>query len=549
MRCRTESVQSAAMRIRWRPAKMSLATKSRLLFGASAVLIIGAALFVQFQRMEQLTRQLNESAGRAVAMNEIARHVETMPRTRASASTQPATQPVRYDYGPVTLEAPRLLTAETVRAMDEKRFERAALDRFVRRSDRRNFSQLIDSPQGPIFHYAEPLRLSLSCTECHTAPTTTFSADVDPTTRPAIDPVFGIVTVQIPNQIETVQIILNRVFLVAAGLLSGLMAIVILSFVISRLILRPVRVLQETAEKVSEGDLNIRATISSGDEFQRLSETFNTMLINLKNSADQLQAANRTLDMKLVKLAETNVGLNEANQMKNDFLANVSHELRTPLNSILGFADLLRTSPAVANDAKTSRYVGNIVNSGTSLLELINDLLDIAKIESGRMEAKPSDLVVSDLFEGLVSLLKPLCEKKKLTIVAQTSPDVPIIRTDPARLQQVLYNLLSNAIKFSPEKATVDLIAARLDEEHVKICVVDRGPGIDPKHQKVIFEKFRQIDSGVTRQHGGTGLGLSISRELMRLLGGSIGVDSVPGQGATFWCILPIRLEVGTGTD
>jgi two-component system, NarL family, sensor histidine kinase BarA len=494
--------------------------------------------------MEQLTRQLNESAGRAVAMNELARHVETMPRTRATPSTQPATQPARYDYGSVTLDAPRLLTAEAVRSLDEKRFERAALDRFVRRSDRRYFSQLTDSPQGPIFHYAEPLRLDLTCAECHTAPTTNFAADADPTTRATSDPVFGIVTVQIPNQIETVQIILNRVFLVAAGLLSGLMAIVILSFVISRLILRPVRVLQETAEKVSEGDLNIRATISSGDEFQRLSETFNTMLINLKNSTDQLQSANRTLDMKLVKLAETNVGLNEANQMKNDFLANVSHELRTPLNSILGFADLLRTAPSVTGDPKTSRYVGNIVNSGTSLLELINDLLDIAKIESGKMEAKPSDLVVSDLFEGLISLLKPLCEKKKLTIVAQTSPDVPIVRTDPARLQQVLYNLLSNAIKFSPERASIDLIAARLNEDQIRICVVDRGPGIDLKHQKIIFEKFRQVDSGVTRQHGGTGLGLSISRELMRLLGGSIGVDSVPGHGATFWCILPIRLEV-----
>lgn len=532
------------MRIRWRPAKMSLATKSRVLFGASALLIIGAALFVQFQRMEQLTRQLNESAGRAVATNEIARHVVTQRRS-TSISSDASTQPTRYDYGSVMLDAPRLLAAEAVRAMDESSFERAALDRFVRRAERRYYSQLNTTSQGQVFYYAEPLRLGVSCVECHARPATTPTFEgADPTTRPTSEPVFGVVTVQIPNQIETVQIILNRVFLVAAGLLSGLTAIVILSFVFSRLILRPVRVLQETAEKVSEGDLNIRATISSGDEFQKLSETFNTMLINLKQGADQLQAANRTLDMKLVKLAETNVGLNEANAMKNEFLANVSHELRTPLNSIIGFADLLRSAPSVSGDAKLTRYVANIVNSGTSLLDLINDLLDIAKIESGKMEAKPSDLVVSDLFEGLVSLLKPLCEKKKLTIAAQASPDVPIIHTDAARLQQVLYNLLSNAIKFSPEKASIDLVAARLDEGHIKICVVDRGPGIDPKHQKLIFEKFRQVDSGVTRQHGGTGLGLSISRELMRLLGGSIGVESTPGEGATFWCSLPIRLQV-----
>lgn len=528
---------------------MSLATKSRLLFGGAAVLIIGAALFVQFQRMEQLTSALNPSAGRAVAINEVARHVVMMSETAAAtrATTRPTTLPIRYAYNSYSLEAPRLWRSDEVRQLPERSFERMALERFARRGDREDYSQLVDSPQGPVFFYARPLRLDLSCMKCHvptTADVTTAPADDrDPTTRPAAESLYGIVSVQIPNQIPTTQIVLNRVFLVAAGLLSGLLAIVILSFVISRLILRPVRVLQETAEKVSEGDLNIRSTISSGDEFQKLSETFNTMLINLKQGADQLQAANRTLDMKLVKLAETNVGLNEANTMKNEFLANVSHELRTPLNSILGFADLLRTITPISSDAKASRYVGNIINSGTSLLDLINDLLDIAKIEAGKMETRPSDLVVSDLFEGLVSLLKPLCEQKKLTIAAQASPDVPIVHTDPARLQQVLYNLLSNAIKFSPERATIDVVAARLDEGHIKICVVDRGPGIDPQHQKVIFEKFRQVDSGVTRQHGGTGLGLSISRELMRLLGGSIGVDSAVGQGATFWCILPIRME------
>jgi two-component system, NarL family, sensor histidine kinase BarA len=534
------------MRLRWRPAKMSLATKCRVLFGVSAALIIGAALFVQWQRLEQLTRELNLSAGRAVTRTEVARHILEMSKPTDRAATRPTRNAERLDFGELDLTPPRLIGAATLEAMSPDDFEKQAFDRFKRRMERESYSTLIDSPRGQAFFYAEPLTIVQSCLACHSPPPSSrvrAPGSLAPSTTAAEAP-FGIVAVRFPNQIPAKQIFLNRIFLVAAGLISGLLAIMILSFVISRLILRPVRVLQETAEKVSEGDLNIRARISSGDEFQRLSETFNAMLINLKRSADDLTAANRTLDMKMVALAETNVGLNEANRLKTEFLANVSHELRTPLNSILGFAELLRGAAAASPDAKVSRYVNNITNSGSNLLELINDLLDIAKIEAGKLDVRPSELSLSDLFEGLAALLKPLAEKKRLTIVASVASDIPIVRTDPARLQQVLYNLLSNAIKFSPEGERVDLSAERVAGDRVKISVVDRGPGIDAAHHTIIFEKFRQIDSSATREHGGTGLGLSISRELVRLLHGTIGVDSEPGRGATFWCVLPVTLEV-----
>src|SRR5205814_5454779 len=139
----------------------------------------------------------------------------------------------------------------------------------------------------------------------------------------------------------------------------------------------PMRVLQETAEKVSEGDLNIRCDISSNDEFQQLSETINQMLANLQEGEDQLRAINKGLDLKLGQMAESNVALYESNRLKSEFLANVSHELRTPLNSILGFAQLLRDVVANGADPKVSRYLQNILNSGNHLLELINDLLDL----------------------------------------------------------------------------------------------------------------------------------------------------------------------------
>jgi signal transduction histidine kinase len=336
--------------------------------------------------------------------------------------------------------------------------------------------------------------------------------------------------------------------MLTAGLLAGTLAIIVFYLITTRLILQPVRVLQETAEKVAEGDLNIRSDISTGDEFQQLSETFNTMLTNLKNSADQLRAVNKSLDLKLGQLAESNVALYESNRMKNEFLANVSHELRTPLNSILGFADLLKDTATVSADAKSTRYIQNIVNSGRHLLELINDLLDLAKIEAGRMDVRPAAISLGDLFEGLISVLKPLSETKQLSIVPTISTDVPIIETDASKLQQVLYNFLSNAIKFSPPGGRIDLAAERV-EDGVRIAVTDRGPGIPPDKQSVIFEKFRQLDASVTRQHSGTGLGLAISKELTTLLGGAIGVNSLPGAGSTFWVMLPIAISPTPGGE
>jgi two-component system, NarL family, sensor histidine kinase BarA len=196
-------------------------------------------------------------------------------------------------------------------------------------------------------------------------------------------------------------------------------------------------------------------------------------------------------------------------------------------------------------DAKTLRYVSNILQSGRSLLDLINELLDLAKIEAGKMEIRSEPLVVGDLFEGLVNVLRPLTEQKELTIVPHVSPDVPILQTDPGKLQQVLYNFLSNAIKFSPPGGRIELTAQRDGAEHVRIAVTDHGPGIAPEKQSIIFEKFRQIDGSVTRTHSGTGLGLAISRELSILLSGSIGVKSAPGEGATFWITIPLKILPG----
>lgn len=534
------------MKLGLRQLPISLAAKCQILFGAAVVLIIFAALFVPWQRMEQLTEQLNEKAAAAVARTALAEHVARQsdkpqgpPTTQPATVYPPTTQPSQTIEGQAFM--PPRLVGVAAAAENLTRFEQAAMQRFLRNRNLLSFSRYYDTKEAASggYRYAAPLYSSAECTRCHNDPAAVgLSSGNASTTQPNV--LLGLVSVDMPSQISSRQILLNRVFFMTAGLIAGTLATVIFYLIISRLILQPVRVLQETAEKVSQGDLNIRSDINTGDEFQVLSETFNTMLANLKNSADQLRAVNKSLDLKLGQLAQTNVALYESNRLKSEFLANVSHELRTPLNSILGFAELLRELIQPLNDPKAVRYIQNITTAGHNLLDLINDLLDLAKIEAGKMEVRSEPLSLPDLFEALISVLKPLTESKNVTIVPAVASDVPIIQTDPAKLQQILYNLLSNAIKFSPPGQNIDLSAC-LEDQSVRISVTDKGPGIDPDKQELIFEKFRQLDGSVTRQHGGTGLGLAISKELTALLGGVIGVQSAPGKGATFYVILPLK--------
>jgi len=548
---------------RLRQLEISLAAKCQLLFGAAVVLILSAALFVPWQRMEQLTEQINERSAKALAETAKAQHIlwASRPPQERQAVPMPSRLAGAANTLPVndegrSIAVPHLLARWNMPPKPAS-FDRRSIEHFTKHPNFESYSQPFENRDGTdSVHFALALRAEESCVRCHAAQIQQAGLAKLPTTRstaraaataPAIPPdtLIGLVSLEMKSQVDTSQLLLNRIFLLTAGLLAGTLAILVFYLITSKLILQPVRVLRETAEKVSKGDLNVRSHIFTGDEFQHLSETFNVMLANLKESEDQLRAINKSLDLKMGQLAESNVALYESNRLKSEFLANVSHELRTPLNSILGFAELLRDTTGDKADPRTARYLQNILNSGRNLLELINDLLDLAKIEAGRMEVRSAPLPLNDLFEGLTGILKPLSEKKNLTIVTSIAGDVPILQTDAAKLQQVLYNFLSNAIKFSPAGGQIDLTAERVEDGRVLISVADRGPGIDPDKQQIIFEKFRQIDGSVTREHGGTGLGLAISKELTTLMGGEIGVRSTPGAGATFYILLPVRIEAG----
>jgi signal transduction histidine kinase len=501
--------------------------------------------------MEGLVQEVNLQTAQGVAQQAVWEHVARQSRHEPAI---PATRPAA-DWTPNFIW-PRLIPVNPPKSMKLDRFEQRALRLFTSNPDASHEFLGYRLKNEDRYRLAMPLYNEPSCLACHgnggpmaaMGPAGAAVAPVTatlPVTRPQGRPLLGMVTVDIPSQVTGNQLFLNRVFILLAGLIAGTLAIAVLYVIVTRLILQPVRILQETAEKVSQGDLNIRSDISTRDEFQQLSETFNTMLANLKSSDDQLRASNKALDLKLGQLAQTNIALYESNRLKSEFLANVSHELRTPLNSILGFTELLKETVGDNPDAKSARYLQNILQAGRNLLDLINDLLDLAKIEAGRMDVRAEPLSLGDVFEGLINLLKPLAEAKNLSIVPSVQAEIPIIYSDPAKLQQVLYNFLSNAIKFSPVGGQVEMSARAEGNDNVRIAVTDHGPGIDPAQHAVIFEKFRQIDGSVTRQHGGTGLGLAISKELIDLLGGTIGIQSQSGQGATFWVILPLKIQPG----
>ncbi len=240
-----------------------------------------------------------------------------------------------------------------------------------------------------------------------------------------------------------------------------------------------------------------------------------------------------------------------ANRYKSEFLANMSHELRTPLNSILILSDQLRQNGAGNLNDKQVRHADIIHRAGHELLELINDVLDLAKIESGRMQLKLEPLNLRELLNELDVALGPMAEQKGLALKMTVDPNVPLtLNSDRARLQQILHNLLTNALKFT-ERGGVELLASCLPADGqtgplLQLQVRDSGIGIAPDQQERIFQAFQQIDGSISRHYGGTGLGLAITRQLVEVLGGHLTVVSELGQGATFTVQLPVELIAGT---
>jgi PAS domain S-box-containing protein len=237
-----------------------------------------------------------------------------------------------------------------------------------------------------------------------------------------------------------------------------------------------------------------------------------------------------------------------ANRAKSQFLANMSHELRTPLNAIIGFSEVLSDQTFGSLNDRQLRYTNNILTSGRHLLTLINDILDLAKVEAGRMELVLALFSAQSAISDVQNIARALANKKKITLVTQVDSDLPKILADQSKFKQILYNLLSNAVKFTPEGGTVT-VKAEIIEGSLHVAVSDTGVGIRPEDQERIFGEFEQVDSSYARQQQGTGLGLALTRKLVQLHGGRICVESagIEGQGSTFKFVLPLERDKEAG--
>lgn len=357
------------------------------------------------------------------------------------------------------------------------------------------------------------------------------------------------------------DIIIRSIITAVLFIIIGAVVVYMISTKLSRPLIR----LTESARLLAKGDFAISANIrvNSRDEVGMLAESFTEMAENLKISYEKLEEYSRTLEQKVeertCELREANEKLKELDKIKSDFLSTVSHELRTPLTSVIGFTKIIKKRfeeiiiPQIkTEDGKTLKAmrqigenVGIIISEGERLTSLINDVLDLSKIEAGKVEWKMEPLLMFDIIDQATAATRSLFEQKGLKLIKYVEDNLPVINGDKYRLMQVVINLISNAVKFTDEGIVT--CAVKKTGNGVTVSVIDTGRGIDPSDHENVFEKFKQVGDTLTDKPSGTGLGLPICKQIVAHHGGRIWVESEPGKGSTFSFTIPIMAAAGTG--
>jgi signal transduction histidine kinase len=375
-------------------------------------------------------------------------------------------------------------------------------------------------------------------------------SEVIATTR-TLEPLGWTVVVEQPLD-EALAAVRRSLLRIAAVTAAAMLLAGLASVWMARRMARPIAALSDGASRLAGGDLGVRIGVHTRDELEDLAHQFNRMAQALQDNVLQLEqrvadktrdlaVANADLELVNTELQRANFALRLASQHKSEFLAHMSHELRTPLNAILGFADVLREGMAGPMNEAQREFAGDIHASGLHLLELINDVLDLAKIEAGQVVLQPSPFVVREVLDAAVAMVRQRCLRAGLTLEVAVAPEVGTWVADPRRFKQVLLNLLFNAVKFTPAGGVRVCVAVEPGQGLV-VLVQDSGLGIDPAEHERIFEPFyqaaREAAAGDTALQG-TGLGLPLARQLVRQHGGEIAVFSRRGAGASFVFHLP----------
>ncbi len=412
------------------------------------------------------------------------------------------------------------------------------------------------------YHYYQPLRLGRSCWNCH--------REIMGDSSLEFGDVLGVVQVTIPEPPAKKESAKLWTQLLAGAIVTAFLGMIAFCVVIRLVVVKPLRSLRDVSEAIGRGDVSKRANLQTADEFEALGDAFNKMLKYLVATQEKLRTLNSELERKVDELAHANLQLFESNRVKSDFMSTMSHELRTPLNSILGFSDVLGSISTL--DDKQRRYVANINKSGQALLAMINNILDLAKMDAGKVEPNPASFRIEAAVQAQCDMAKPLVDKKNLDLTTSFAKDMPLMKQDEARIQQIVNNLLSNAIKFTPEGGRIQVVVERVMHEpfyprvltgsimnsvpipFLELKVIDSGVGVAEEDRQIIFEKFRQGKSAtegntITREYSGSGLGLSIVKELCKLLEGEISLESQPGFGSVFTVLLPWELDLPVLTE
>jgi signal transduction histidine kinase len=318
----------------------------------------------------------------------------------------------------------------------------------------------------------------------------------------------------------------DTAILVAAGLIAGLTgALLLFSGLISSM-RRPLEELVDAAGRLAAGDRSARVEVGGLAETATLGAAFNEMAAELEQEESKRD---------------------ELDRLKDDFVLTASHELRSPLTSVQGFAELLMLDRDNLTP-KQLETVQIILDNCRHLVRLLNDLLDLARSDAGRLSIRPEPTELGPLIEDAVRTMRAQTETGGQTLDQEIEPGLPLVAAEPGRIRQILVNLLTNAHEYSPEGASIRVIA-RAEAAEVVVSVIDDGPGIPEAQLGQIFERFTRGDAGLTQRVGGTGLGLAISKSLVELHGGRIEVDSTPGAGSTFSIRLPVGAGAGAGSQ